>query len=164
ASCANVPVNMLVRGICCIKAGVKGYTENVHIHSIVGRYLEHSRVYAFGKGDRLRVYIASGDFLTRNTERRVEVGVRIKDKVLAENLYRYLDLQWHDTVNSREMQTDGTYVKIKPQDNEKPIDSQTMMYDVLKNAWNIIMPEQAKAVKPKRITIFAKLKSFFHIK
>ncbi|MEG1125558.1 MAG: polyphosphate kinase 1 [Oscillospiraceae bacterium] len=164
ASCANVPVNMLVRGICCIKAGVKGYTENVHIHSIVGRYLEHSRVYAFGKGDRLRVYIASGDFLTRNTERRVEVGVRIKDKVLAENLYRYLDLQWHDTVNSREMQTDGTYVKIKPQDNEKPIDSQTMMYDVLKNAWNIIMPEQAKAVKPKRITIFAKLKSFFHTK
>ncbi|MEF9975267.1 MAG: hypothetical protein RR754_00755, partial [Oscillospiraceae bacterium] len=70
----------------------------------------------------------------------------------------------HDTVNSREMQTDGTYVKIKPQDNEKPIDSQTMMYDVLKNAWNIIMPEQAKIVKPKRITIFAKLKSFFHTK
>ena len=66
---------MIVRGICCIKAGVPGLTEHVTVRSIVGRYLEHERVYVFGCGADTRVYIASGDFLTRNTERRVEVGV-----------------------------------------------------------------------------------------
>ena len=76
ASCAGVRVDMIVRGICCIKAGVPGKTENVHIRSIVGRYLEHSRIYCFGEGEDMTIYIASGDFLTRNTERRVEVGVR----------------------------------------------------------------------------------------
>ena len=76
ASCAGVRVDMIVRGICCVRAGVPGCTENVHIRSLVGRYLEHSRIYCFGNGENMRIYIASGDFLTRNTERRVEVGVR----------------------------------------------------------------------------------------
>lgn len=68
ASCAGVRVDMIVRGICCIKAGVPGKTENVHIRSIVGRYLEHSRIYCFGEGEDMTIYIASGDFLTRNTD------------------------------------------------------------------------------------------------
>ncbi len=160
ASCADVPVHMIVRGICCLKAGVKGLTENVRVRSIVGRYLEHARVYAFGKGDRLRVYIASGDFLTRNTERRVEVGIRIKDKAIANNLYKYLDMQWHDTVNTREMQSDGTYAKVKPQDGEAPLDSQIKMYEILKTAWSapVAAPRPAPAAK---ITALARLKQFF---
>ena len=85
ASCAGVRVDMIVRGICCIKAGVPGKTENVHIRSIVGRYLEHSRIYCFGEGEDMTIYIASGDFLTRNTERRVEVGVRVDDREIAKS-------------------------------------------------------------------------------
>ena len=103
ASCAGVRVDMIVRGICCIKAGVPGKTENVHIRSIVGRYLEHSRIYCFGEGEDMTIYIASGDFLTRNTERRVEVGVRVDDREIAKKLRGILDLQLRDTVNAREM-------------------------------------------------------------
>ena len=99
ASCAGVRVDMIVRGICCIKAGVPGKTENVHIRSIVGRYLEHSRIYCFGEGEDMTIYIASGDFLTRNTERRVEVGVRVDDREIAKKLRGILDLQLRDTVN-----------------------------------------------------------------
>lgn len=76
---------MIVRGICCVRAGVPGRTENVHIRSLVGRYLEHSRIYCFGSGEAMRIYIASGDFLTRNTERRVEVGVRVDDPAIAKS-------------------------------------------------------------------------------
>ena len=86
ASCAGVRVDMIVRGICCIKAGEPGKTESVHIRSIVGRYLEHSRIYCFGEGEDMTIYIASGDFLTRNTERRVEVGVRVDDREIAKKL------------------------------------------------------------------------------
>ena len=93
ASCAGVRVDMIVRGICCVRAGVPGRTENVHIRSLVGRYLEHSRIYCFGSGEDMRIYIASGDFLTRNTERRVEVGVRIDDAKIAQKLRGILDLQ-----------------------------------------------------------------------
>ena len=109
ASCAGVRVDMIVRGICCIKAGVPGKTENVHIRSIVGRYLEHSRIYCFGEGEDMTIYIASGDFLTRNTERRVEVGVRVDDREIAKKLRGILELQLRDTVNAREMQPDGIY-------------------------------------------------------
>ena len=113
ASCAGVRVDMIVRGICCVRAGVPGRTENVHIRSLVGRYLEHSRIYCFGSGEAMRIYIASGDFLTRNTERRVEVGVRVDDPAIAKKLRGILDLQLRDTVNAREMQPDGTYVKVR---------------------------------------------------
>ena len=124
ASCAGVRVDMIVRGICCIKAGVPGKTENVHIRSIVGRYLEHSRIYCFGEGEDMTIYIASGDFLTRNTERRVEVGVRVDDREIAKKLRGILDLQLRDTVNAREMQPDGIYTRVKPKQGEPPVDSQ----------------------------------------
>lgn len=85
ASCAGVRIDMIVRGICCVRAGVPGKTENLHIRSLVGRYLEHGRIYSFYDGVNTRIYIASGDFLTRNTECRVEVGVRVEYPVLKEN-------------------------------------------------------------------------------
>ena len=134
ASCAGVRVDMIVRGICCIKAGVPGKTENVHIRSIVGRYLEHSRIYCFGEGEDMTIYIASGDFLTRNTERRVEVGVRVDDREIAKKLRGILDLQLRDTVNAREMQPDGIYTRVKPKQGEPPVDSQMAMYGYFQHA------------------------------
>ena len=85
----GVPVKMIIRGICCFRAGVPELTENIEVRSIVGRYLEHSRIYSFGGTQNRRVYIASGDFLTRNTERRVEIGVKIEDPAIKNTLDVY---------------------------------------------------------------------------
>ncbi len=149
ASCAGVRVDMIVRGICCVRAGVPGKTENVHIRSIVGRYLEHSRIYCFGDGEDMHIYIASGDFLTRNTERRVEVGVRVDDKRIARQLRGILDLQLRDTVNARVMQPDGSYTKVKPAEGEPPVDSQMAMYGYFQRAFERLdPPEQTPARKP----------------
>ena len=159
ASCAGVRVDMIVRGICCIKAGVPGKTENVHIRSIVGRYLEHSRIYCFGEGEDMTIYIASGDFLTRNTERRVEVGVRVDDREIAKKLRGILELQLRDTVNAREMQPDGIYTRVKPKQGEPPVDSQMAMYGYFQHGFETVHPAvptrkaAAKPVqKPKRPT------------
>lgn len=143
ASCAGVRVDMIVRGICCVRAGVPGRTENVHIRSIVGRYLEHSRIYCFGSGENMHIYIASGDFLTRNTERRVEVGVRVDDPKIAKKLRGILDLQLRDTVNAREMQPDGSYTKVKPAEGQFPVDSQMAMFGYFKDGFEM------EAEKPK---------------
>ena len=150
ASCAGVRVDMIVRGICCIKAGVPGKTENVHIRSIVGRYLEHSRIYCFGEGEDMTIYIASGDFLTRNTERRVEVGVRVDDREIAKKLRGILDLQLRDTVNAREMQPDGIYTRVKPKQGEPPVDSQMAMYGYFQHGFETAQPAPTRkaAAKP----------------
>ena len=129
-----------------MRAGVPGRTENVHIRSIVGRYLEHSRIYCFGNGEDMRIYIASGDFLTRNTERRVEVGVRVDDPAIAKKLRGILDLQLRDTVNAREMQPDGTYTKVKPAEGQPPVDSQMAMFGYFKDGFEM------EAEKPKTQT------------
>ena len=148
ASCAGVRVDMIVRGICCVRAGVPGRTENVHIRSLVGRYLEHSRIYCFGSGEDMRIYIASGDFLTRNTERRVEVGVRIDDAKIAQKLRGILDLQLRDTVNAREMQPDGSYVKVKPLPGQPPVDSQMAMFGYFTNGFEMQPDPGRKVVRP----------------
>ena len=150
ASCAGVRVDMIVRGICCVRAGVPGKTENVHIRSLVGRYLEHSRIYCFGSGEDMRIYIASGDFLTRNTERRVEVGVRVDDPAIAQKLRGILELQLRDTVNAREMRPDGSYAKVKPAQGEPPVDSQMAMYGYFNHAFETSKPKPAAPkMKPK---------------
>ena len=148
ASCAGVRVDMIVRGICCIKAGVPGKTENVHIRSLVGRYLEHSRIYCFGSGEDMTIYIASGDFLTRNTERRVEVGVRVDDREIARKLRGILDLQLRDTVNAREMQPDGSYTRVKPKEGDPPVDSQMAMYGYFQHGFDL--PAAPAPVRPAR--------------
>ena len=135
ASCAGVRIDMIVRGICCVRAGVPGKTENLHIRSLVGRYLEHGRIYSFFDGAHTRIYIASGDFLTRNTECRVEVGVRVEDPVLVQKLTDILQLQLQDNVNAREMRPDGSYQKVKPAEGEALVNGQMGMYELLKNDW-----------------------------
>lgn len=135
ASCAGARIDMIVRGICCVRAGVPGKTENLHIRSIVGRYLEHARIYSFFDGRETRIYIASGDFLTRNTECRVEVGVRIKDPALVQKLTDILQMQLADNVNAREMTPDGSYQKVKPAPGEPLVNSQMGMYDLFRDDW-----------------------------
>ncbi|WP_183327806.1 polyphosphate kinase 1 [Catenisphaera adipataccumulans] len=122
ASSAGVEIRMVVRGICCILPGVPGYAENLHIISIVGRYLEHSRIYAFGNDDDMKVYISSADFMTRNTEKRVEVACPIYDEKLKKRVLEYFKLQLRDNIKARQMQSDGTYKAIETMD--APLDSQ----------------------------------------
>ena len=120
ASRAGVKVEMVIRGISCLKPGVPGETENIRIVSIVGRFLEHSRIYIFGKGERARYYIASADFMTRNTVRRVEVAAPITDEKLKERLSRMFSMLLNDNVKAREENPDGTYSRVpagEPEEN-----------------------------------------------
>ena len=146
ASCAGVRIDMIVRGICCGRAELPGKTENLHIRSLVGRYLEHGRIYSFYDGTETRIYIASGDFLTRNTECRVEVGVRVEDPILIQKLSDILQLQLRDNVNAREMRADGSYQKVKSAPGEELVNGQMDMYDLLKDDWTRRDTEASKAV------------------
>ena len=146
ASCAGVRIDMIVRGICCVRAEVPGKTENLHIRSLVGRYLEHGRIYSFYDGTETRIYIASGDFLTRNTECRVEVGVRVEDPILIQKLSDILQLQLRDNVNAREMRADGSYQKVKSAPGEELVNGQMDMYDLLKDDWTRRDTAASKAV------------------
>ena len=150
ASCAGVRIDMIVRGICCVRAGVPGKTENLHIRSLVGRYLEHGRIYSFYDGVNTRIYIASGDFLTRNTECRVEVGVRVEDPVLVQKLTDILQLQLRDNVNAREMRPDGSYQKVKPAEGEAMVNGQMGMYELLKNDWTQPEPWKLSAAAQEK--------------
>ena len=115
ASCADVQVQMIVRGICCLLPGIPGRTEHIRIISIVGRFLEHSRVYCFGSGAEERMYIASADFMTRNTERRVEIACPITEAPVRQKIHKILDACLRDTLKARVMQSDGTYLRRTPE-------------------------------------------------
>lgn len=109
ASRAGVRIDMVVRGICCILPGIPGETENIHVVSIVGRFLEHSRIYCFGEGESERMYISSADFMTRNTQRRVETACPIYDSAVRAKLNGIMDLCLMDNVKARELHADGSY-------------------------------------------------------
>lgn len=112
ASKAGVKIDMVVRGICCLIAGVKGETENITVRSIVGRFLEHSRIYIFGERDDERIYISSADFMTRNMLRRIEVAVPIYDNKIKERIWEMFHKLLNDNVNALEMKADGSYEKV----------------------------------------------------
>ena len=122
ASCAGVHIDMVIRGICCLIPGVKGQTENIHIISIVGRFLEHSRIYIFGTQERARIYISSADFMTRNTLRRVEVAAPIEDSDIRMQIQEMFVTMLSDNRKARSMNNKGIY-KIEPSDNA-PLNSQ----------------------------------------
>ena len=122
ASCAGVHIDMVIRGICCLIPGVKGQTENIHIISIVGRFLEHSRIYIFGTQERARIYISSADFMTRSTLRRVEVAAPIEDPDIRMQIQEMFVTMLSDNRKARIMNNKGNY-KIEPSDNA-PLNSQ----------------------------------------
>lgn len=130
ASQAGVKIELVVRGICCIVPGVEGYTENVTVRSIVGRFLEHSRVFIFGKAGReQKIYIGSADYMSRNTIRRVEVAAPIEDERLKKRIRDMFAVMMKDNVKARIMQSDGTYVHAERAKDEEPLNSQEFFYD-----------------------------------
>ena len=127
ASCAGVHIDLIVRGICCLIAGVPGKTENIRVISIVGRFLEHSRIYIFGPRERAKVFIASADYMTRNTLRRVEVAAPILDENIRMRLLDQFETMLRDNVQAREMQPDGSYLRREPGE-EAPLSAQETFY------------------------------------
>ena len=138
ASCAGVHIDMVVRGICCLIPGVKGQTENIHIISIVGRFLEHSRIYIFGTQERAKIYISSADFMTRNTLRRVEVAAPIEDSDIRMQIQEMFVTMLSDNRKARTMNNKGNY-KIEPSDNA-PLNSQEVFLEqAYDNAAPVVM-------------------------
>lgn len=132
ASCEGVQVEMLVRGICCLVPRVPGETENIEVRSIVGRYLEHSRIYMFGRGEQSEMYIASADFMTRNTQRRVEIACPVLDSEIRKRIIEIKELQWSDDLKSMSLQPSGEYV---PSTENGLVNSQEEQMLLAEDAW-----------------------------
>ncbi len=146
ASCEGVHIDMVVRGICCLIPGVKGQTENIHIISIVGRFLEHSRIYIFGTQERAKIYISSADFMTRNTLRRVEVAAPIEDPDIRMDIQEMFVTMLSDNRKARTMNNKGNY-KIEPSDNA-PLNSQEVFLEqAYDNAAPVVMTVRKKFAK-----------------
>ena len=128
ASQAGVKVEMIIRGICCLQPGIEGYTENIHVTSIVGRYLEHSRIYIFGAGEHADLYLSSADFMTRNTERRVEVAIPLYDPAIRTRVQELFGIMASDNVKARELCPDGIYRRVPAGD--MPLNAQEALFDM----------------------------------
>lgn len=149
ASCAGVRVDMIIRGISCLKPGVPGKTENVHVRSIVGRFLEHARVYAFGV-DSDMIYLSSADMMTRNTEHRVEIAFPVLDPTCRALVHEYMGMQLRDNVKARSLTSDGTWVPVERAEGEKPFNSQEAL---LERAYrNAEAAAQQRALEKERVT------------
>lgn len=130
ASQAGVKIDLVVRGICCIIPQVEGYTDNITVRSIVGRFLEHSRIFIFGKdGKEQKIYIGSADYMSRNTIRRVEVAAPVEDEKLKKRIREMFSVLMHDNVKARIMQNDGTYIRAERSENEEELNSQEYFYE-----------------------------------
>lgn len=132
ASCAGVKVELIVRGICCILPGIEGKTENLSVISIVGRYLEHARIFCFGEGADQKIFIGSADMMTRNTEKRVEVACPVFDPIVKKRINHMLQIMLTDNVKARVLTSSGIYVE---KSGEKNINSQeTFMLEAIADA------------------------------
>jgi polyphosphate kinase len=149
ASRAGVQVTLIIRGSCCLIPGIPDKTDNIKVISIVGRFLEHARIYSFGTDDDLILYISSADMMTRNTSKRVEIACPILDSGLKEEILHYLDIMLLDNVKARLLQPDGNYIRFNS-DNEKMIDSQQYFI-------NKIASQTNQSIKP--IIFLDRLKS-----
>ena len=129
ASQAGVKIDMVIRGISCLVPGIEGFTENISIRSIVGRYLEHSRIYMFGTGDRQKIFISSADFMTRNTVKRVEVAAPVYSEELRQRIREMFNIMMHDNVKARQLQSDGNYYRVEPKEGEELINSQEYFFN-----------------------------------
>ena len=158
ASRAGVHIDLIVRGICCILPGIPGKTENLRVTSIVGRYLEHPRVFAFGSGADTKIYIGSADMMTRNTEKRVEVACPVYDEEIRKYLIHCLRVMLADNLKAREMMPDGTYRK--KAGGGRPVDAQA---EFMKEAINAKRPSASEPGK-KKTGVFGKMLGWFRRK
>jgi len=128
ASRAGVKIRLIIRGICCLRPGIPGLTHNIAVVSIVGRFLEHARVYCFGEGERRQVYISSADWMTRNTERRIEVACPILDGAVSNRIMEMMETAFRDNVKARELMPDGSYARRTAEEGVEPLDSQLFLF------------------------------------
>ncbi len=149
ASQAGVKIELVVRGICCLIAGVEGYTENITVRSIVGRFLEHSRIFIFGRdGREQKIYIGSADYMSRNTIRRVEVAAPVEDERLKKRIREMFRILMSDNVKARIMLNDGTYIHAERSEGDEPLNSQEYFYD---DAYRRIDAKTAKQERMKEV-------------
>ena len=142
ASQAGVEIHLYVRGICCLRPGIKGYTETITVRALLGRYLEHSRIFVFGEGERQRIFLGSGDLLNRNTRRRVEIFAEPKSQAVREQLLHILAMTEADNCQSWLMQPDGTYQRVQRAEGEPCVNSQMELYDYFTIHANPVLPQQ----------------------
>lgn len=162
ASCAGVKVQLIIRGICCLKPGIPGISDNIEVVSIVGRFLEHSRIYYFHNNGDEKIYLSSADAMTRNMIKRVEILFPIEDKVIGQRLLNYMNLQLSDNQKGRFQDNEGYYHYI--QNNLSPLNSQAYL---MKEAMEFGSELKAQASKPSGLTVssksgwFSKLRNSF---
>ncbi|SCZ78397.1 RNA degradosome polyphosphate kinase [Pseudobutyrivibrio xylanivorans] len=124
ASNAGVKIHLIIRGICCLRTAIPGVSENIHVSSIVGTYLEHARIFYFYNNGLEDIYMGSADWMPRNLDRRVEIMFPVEDSILKSQVKHILDVQLGDTLKAYEMTEDGSYVRIKPSRGKKPVGAQ----------------------------------------
>jgi polyphosphate kinase len=127
ASQAGVKIALVIRGICCLRPGLEGISDNIRVVSVVGRFLEHARILIFGEGRGEKVYLGSADLMQRNLDRRVEQLFPLRQKHHRDKVRRLLELQLSDTANGWELQSDGDFVRLRPPEGEEPLDSQDLL-------------------------------------
>ena len=162
ASQAGVKIELVIRGLCCLIAGVKGYTENITVRSIVGRFLEHSRIFIFGADDTdQKIYIGSADFMSRNTIRRVEVAAPIEDEKLRKRIREMFRILMKDNVKARVMLSDGSYIHDRRRERQPLLSSQEYFYD---EAYNKLEVKQNRQEQLKKNRESGKAKKTAHTK
>lgn len=152
ASMKGTKIRLMIRGICCLVPGIKGITENIEVRSIVGRFLEHSRIYKFGEGDDMKIYIGSADMMTRNTSRRVEILTPIEAPYLKEKLNNFIRRQWKDNENARRLKSDGLYDIIYRDNSIEPYNSHEAE---MKEA------TEREIREPEKLNIFQRIRNYF---
>lgn len=173
ASCKGVKIDLMVRGICCLVPGIKDKTENINVYQVVGRFLEHHRIYQFGKAENCKLYISSADFMTRNIRKRVEVAVPIYDDYIKHRILNFMDIMFADDTKIRKLNSDKSYSKVENTENKN---SQEILIDIAKENSvkrnlqsddnRVISSHSNKTINSdnndnKRITVFDKIKNFF---
>jgi polyphosphate kinase len=133
ASMAGVKIDLIVRGMCCLRPGLPEVSENIRVISIIGRFLEHSRIFYFLNGGEEEVYLGSADWMTRNLSRRVEAIVPVEDKDITKDLQEILGVLLADNRQAWELRSDGTYVQIKSLSDDRAQSSQAILMEMAKN-------------------------------
>ncbi len=174
ASCKGVKIDLMVRGICCLVPGIKDKTENINVYQVVGRFLEHHRIYQFGKAENCKLYISSADFMTRNIRKRVEVAVPIYDDFIKHRILNFMDIMFDDDTKIRKLNPDKSYSRVENTENKN---AQEILIDIAKENAVIKQPEvnddnrviNSKSNETinqdnndsKRMNLFDKIKNFF---
>ena len=174
ASCKGVKIDLMVRGICCLVPGIKDKTENINVYQVVGRFLEHHRIYQFGKAENCKLYISSADFMTRNIRKRVEVAVPIYDDFIKHRILNFMDIMFDDDTKIRKLNPDKSYSRVENTENKN---AQEILIDIAKENAVIKQPEvndDNRVINSKsnetinqdnndneRMNLFDKIKNFF---